>query len=178
MTAIVLALLLATPAADDPWADVSTWASYWHVSQPTRIEPAKPVPLAFSDLSAIRETATAMADDLAAEVAVHLVLADRGQQRVVVSAMLCEARQRAVDTESALANGLTRPLARAAIRAAQDVASAQKRLLALDVVPMACGHRDVERIINCLGLMPSQACVDDDELAAQLAAAARLAGTR
>ena len=67
MTALAfsLALLLATPAADDPWADVSTWASYWHVSQPTRIEPAKPVPLAFSDLSAIRETATAMADDLA-----------------------------------------------------------------------------------------------------------------
>ena len=128
----------------------------------------------FADQSAVdaaRQIARAGLADLEADV----ILADSVQQRVLLSAMLCEAQQRAADTEAALARGLTKILARAALRASADVDSAQLRLAVLRLAPLSCSASDVDLMTQCLGPVAPVSCESDDHMAAVSVAAERLA---
>ena len=164
MTALVLvALLLATPDAAEPVGELPRPDWSLEFQPPPAADPAQ-----------ARETAAALQAEMDAEAAVDAVLSDPAQQRVVVSAMLCEARGRQRDTEAALARGLSKPLARAAIRAAQDVTAAETRLLVLGIVPMSCGHRDVERLVDCLSPAPETWCSLNTQIAVLVRAAEKL----
>jgi hypothetical protein len=125
------------------------------------------------DRDDVRFSAAAMSLDLDADA----LLSRPDQQRIVLSAMLCEARQRLADTELALAAGLTRPLARAAIRADQEARAASLRLQVMALCPMACGHREVQRVAECLAPAAPAWCSANPDVAAQVVAAERIAVT-
>ena len=214
MTALILALLLATPQdepvrdlkpptatatkaatatrtdpattrQDDPWAGVTTWASYW----PAKIAPAKPVaakplhaPLLSqhmvmmeTDPAQARATAAALQAEMDAATAADAVLATRAGQRLIYSAVLCEAQLRKSQTEDKLELAIVAPVLAADANAGRDIVRAKLRLQKAGIVPLACNLGPVAVIVDCLNsIVPSQACVDDDELAAQVAAAERL----
>jgi len=184
----------APPAPDVGWtvAPPDRWAAYW----PAHLAPPAPLKLkakAFpSDLSETKSSprfvvltkadflasaaeldethamAVALAADLVTAVATDAVITSRAGQRVVLSALLCEARALLIsgDTHTTHA-GRMRLIAR------QDRAR-----LALDVLaiqPLACDAYPVERLVGCLGLLPGPECTTDADLAAQVRAAERLA---
>ena len=126
-----------------------------------------------ADRDDVHFSAAAMSLDLDADA----LLSRPDQQRIVLSAMLCEARQRLADTETALAAGLTRPLARAAIRADQEARAAALRLQVMALRPMACGHREVQRVAECLAPAAPAWCSANPDVAAQVVAAERIAVT-
>ena len=150
LTTLTLALMLATPTA----------GPLNHAD--------------FSDQSTI-DAARQIARDGLAELEADAILADSVQQRILLSAMLCEAKQRVTDTEAALSRGLTKPLARAALRASRDVDSARLRLAVLGMRPLSCGTSDVDLVAQCLGPVAPASCESDDHMAAVTAAAERLA---
>ena len=84
---------------------------------------------------------------LQAEMAADQVLATRAGQRLVLSTLLCEAQQLVV------AEGRTTRAARARLRAQAE--SAQLRLDVLALTQLACDSYPVERLVGCLGLLPS-----------------------
>ena len=71
-------------------------------------------------------------------------------------------------------DGCSQCIARAAIRAAQDVSAAETRLLVLGIVPMSCGHRDVERLVDCLSPAPETWCSLNTQIAVLVRAAEKL----
>ena len=193
LTTLLLVSTLAGPPA--AWADpfvppVERFASYW----PTRAAKAKPAPVPSTRLtradfvevpkpraltaSEARAQAEALASDLAADVATYLVLTDKRDRAVVLSAMLCESRQRAEDAAAKNRSGtLDRPLALAYVRAVEARDAAELRLAVLGQEPLACGLWPVERLTACLGLLPATECAADEALAAQVRAAERLERT-
>ena len=124
-----------------------------------------------STVDAARQIARAGLADIEADA----ILADSVQQKILLSAMLCEAKQRVTDTEAALSRGLTKPLTRAALRASRDVDSARLRLAVLGMRPLSCGTSDVDLVAQCLGPVAPASCESDDHMAAVTAAAERLA---
>jgi hypothetical protein len=104
---------------------------------------------------------------LVAELAVDEVLATRAGQRLINSAILCQS------VELLTAEGQSAAVARRQLAAAGVAAT--DRLERARIEPLACDAYPVERLVQCLGILPAAACTEDDELAAQLAAAERLA---
>ncbi len=190
MTALALALLLAGPPAS--WSDpfvppVERFASYW----PTHAQAPKPAPLParkltradFADapkpraLTAAdaRAQADALQAELAAEAAAYLVLSNRRDRAVVLSALLCDARQRAADAAAKNRSGtLDRPLALAYVKAVEVVEATELRLAVLDVRPLVCSLWPVARMVSCLGITAPAECETDAELAAMVRAAGKL----
>ena len=176
-----------TNTADDPWAGVVTWASYWHTVQtsPHRAEPPKtvlksvaaraPVVVPRPDRIQTLEIAAEMQAAMDAELAVDAVLATRAGQRLVLSALLCEAIQRKNDCGDKLEIILHDDVLAADKRADKDIKRARDGLVGRAIVPLRCDVYPVERIVNCLSLLPSASCTEDDELAVQVRAAERLA---
>ena len=152
-TLLTLSLLLASPSAGPlTHADFATDAE---------IDAARAVARASS--------ITLDADDL---------VSTPESWRPLLSAALCEAQDRVRDTEAALAGGLTKPLARAALRASRDVESARLKLAVLDLQPMSCSAADVAPVVECLGQVAPARCDRDPGLAARTQAAERLMAVR
>ena len=107
-----------------------------------------------------------MAAALQAEMAADQVLTTRAGQRLVLTALLCEA------TQLLVAEGRTTRAARDRLHAQAE--RSQLRLDVLAMQPLACDAWPVERLIGCLGILPQAACIDDDGLAALVRAAERL----
>ena len=103
------------------------------------------------------------------------MLATRAGQRLVLSALLCEAVQRKSDTGDKLEVLLTADVLAADKRADRDIESDRERLAVLGITPLACDAYPVERIVQCFSLLPSASCTEDDDLAAQVHVAERLA---
>jgi hypothetical protein len=115
---------------------------------------------------AARAMATALERAFDDDVAVDALLATRQGQRIVNSALLCRS------VEDLLAEGQSTAAARRRLAAVGVAATG--RLEAARIAPLDCGAWPVERLTQCLGLLPSAACTEDDELAAQVRAAMRL----
>lgn len=176
-----------TNTADDPWAGVITWASYWHTVQTParRAEPTKTAlkSVAMKALTVVPhldrvqtlETAAEMQAAMDAELAVDAVLATRAGQRLVLSALLCEAVQRKSDCGDKLEVILRDDVLAADKRTDRDIKRVRDDLARRAIAPLSCDTYPVERIVNCLGLLPSAACTEDDELAVQVHAAEKLA---
>ena len=125
-----------------------------------------------------RAQAEAMNAELAADAAVYLVLSNKRDRAVVLSAMLCEARERRdAAAEKNRSGTLDRPLALAYVHAVETVEAAELRLAVLDVQPLSCNLWPVARVVQCLSIAPPIECESNAELAAQVRAADRLAGT-
>ena len=186
-----------TTKADDPWAGV-TWASYWPTTQaPVRIEPAKtePKPVAVQSLETldlmafaklpvrvdpaqVHETAAALQSEMLAANAADAVMSTRAGQRLVLSALLCEAILRKSQTEDKLEVSLVAPVLAADANAGRDIVRAKQRLQKAAILPLACNLGPVDAIVECLNsLLPSVSCTESDELAAQVRAAGKIAGT-
>jgi hypothetical protein len=168
-TSLLLVSLLATvptPATEESVAELRApdWAAEF-------AEPAARAPSA----GEARETATALQADLAADLAADAVLATRAGQRLVLSALLCEAVQRKSDTGDKLEVLLTADVLAADKRADRDIESDRERLAVLGITPLACDAYPVERIVQCFSLLPSASCTEDDDLADQVHAAEKLA---
>ena len=171
------------------------WAAYWPVHTappaPLKLTPplkAKTIPADLSDtkssprfvlltkadflasaaeLDETHAMAVALAADLVTAVATDAVITSRAGQRVVLSALLCEARALLISEDTH-----TTHAGRMWLIARQDRAR-----LALDVLaiqPLACDAYPVERLVGCLGLLPGPECTTDADLAAQVRAAERL----
>jgi hypothetical protein len=123
------------------------------------------------DAAADAPTARALMADFDAQIAADAVLSSRSGQRLVLSALLCEATEllTSADTHTTSAGRL---------RLAGQAESARVRLTVLNIEPLACDAWPVARLVQCLGLLPSLACSEDDVLAAQVATAERLAEVR
>ena len=162
LTTLLLAALLAAAPTD--------WAAEFAVPpEPlTRADFEEPPKRDAGQVDApspedIRRAAAA----LQAEMAADQVLATRAGQRLVLSALLCDA------TQLLVAPGRTTRAARDRLRSQAE--SAQLRLDVLALTPLACDAYPVERLVGCMGILPAAACTEDDELAAQVLAAERLA---
>ena len=143
---------------------------------------AQATPLSMSDFvnqlpkyrTEVRHSAAAMAQDLDAEQ----FLSDPRQEKVILSAMLCEAQQRKVDVEDFIVKmGLTKSLARASLRADKDVQSARESLQIMNVdggKPFPCGHREVQKIVECLGATAPAWCQVNTYVEAEVLAAEKI----
>ena len=123
------------------------------------------------DAAADAPTARALMADFDAQIAADAVLSSRSGQRLVLSALLCEATEllTSADTHTTSAGRL---------RLAEQAESARVRLTVLNIEPLACNAWPVARLVQCLGILPSLACSEDDVLAAQVATAERIAEVR
>ncbi len=165
LTHALLLLTLATP--DEPVRELPRpTAAATHTTTATRTDPAQ-----------ARETAAALQEEMDADLAADAVLATRAGQRLVLSALLCEAAQRKSDVGDQLELQLTTDLLVADKRADADIDRARERLAVLAIQPLACDTWAVGRVVNCLSLLPSVACTEDEALAAQVRAAERLERT-
>ena len=162
LTTLALLLTLATP--DEPVRELPRpVATATHTTTATRTDPAQ-----------ARETAAALQAGMDAALATDAVLSTRAGQRLVLSALMCEALQRKADVGDQLELRLTADVLTADKRADRDIERARERLAVLAIQPLACDTWAVGRVVNCLSLLPSVACTEDDELAAQVAAATKL----
>ena len=176
---ILLAAFLAAPPATkgDPFVP--------HPVPAAKLDPyaAEELPqehagkLMAADFLSERETAdlVTLAHQMEIELAADVLLGQPDQQRVILSAVLCEAQQRKADTEARIAQGLTKPLARAAVKAAKDIEDAQTKLAVLGLDPYACTYSDVVDLLNCMDPAAPAWCAVDQRMAARLTAAERIA---
>ena len=107
-----------------------------------------------------------MAADLVTTSATDAVIFSRAGQRIVLSAMLCDASQRLIDPRAA---------GQARRRAAHDLDQARERLAVLGIEALACDAYPVARLVGCLGIVPAAECTSNPELAVQVHAAEKLA---
>jgi tetratricopeptide (TPR) repeat protein len=126
------------------------------------------------DLDQKPQSALALQIAFENECAIDGALSTRFGQRLVLSAMLCESQLRKKEIGDQLQNGPTWPLMTADRKAGADVIKARERLTILDIVPLQCDVWPVERIVQCMGLLPSISCTEDDELSAQVHAFEKL----
>jgi len=180
----------APPAPDVRWtvAPPDRWAAYWPVHTappaPLKLTPplkAKTMPdfvlltkadflASAAELDETHAMAVALADDLVTAVSTNAVITSRAGQRIVLSALLCEARALLIseDTHTTHA-GRMRLIAR------QD--RARLALDVLEIQPLACDAYPVKRLDGCLGLLPGPECTTDTDLAAQVRTAEQLEAT-
>jgi hypothetical protein len=157
-TTLLFALLLATPI-DEPVRDLVApdWSAEFVASPKRDAGPDAP------SAEDIRRSAAA----LVAEMDADGVLSSRVGQRLINSAILCQS------VELLTAEGQSAAVARRQLAAAGVAAT--DRLERARIEPLACDAYPVERLVQCLGLLPSAECTENDELAAQVLAAERLA---
>lgn len=200
LTTLLLVSTLAGPPAD--WSDpfvpvpVERFAAYWsaHVVPKPATPAPKPAPLPprkltlsdFADApkphpltrAEARELAAAMTDELVAEAEVHAVLISKRSRAVVASGMLCEAHKRKAAAAQRNSLGiLDQSLALAYVHAVSTIETAELDLSVLGVQPLACWLGPVADVAECLGDTPPAKCVNNTELAAQIRAAGKIAGT-
>jgi len=115
----------------------------------------------------VKNSAAFLYRDLYATIA----LSNPVQQRIILSGMLCEAKQRKVDVEESLRRGLTKPLVRASLIADKDIKNAEVKFIGMDFSPLSCGNREVERLVECLAPAPPLWCELNPDVSVQVAAA-------
>ena len=126
----------------------------------------------------------ALARAMWAEMDSDSLLADQRERIVVLSAMLCDARDRKAATEERLAAGPVdkatfKQLTRAAVRASRDIDDAVALLAGTDGDPLPCAQYDVHHLLVCLSsAIEPLYCQREQHVAAQVAAAARLREVR
>jgi hypothetical protein len=98
-------------------------------------------------------------------------LSDPIQQQIILSGILCEAKQRKADVEVAIEKGLTKPLVRASLNADKDIESAKVKLRIMEVTPLPCSNRDVEKLTECLAPAAPLWCELNLDVASRVAAA-------
>ena len=163
-----LALLLATLASPD----AADWAAAFPAEPAgalTSMDFADQPDVPQLDRDAAAAMAVALERDFEASVEVDLLLATRAGQRVVNSAILCRA------VADLTAEGRSTSTARRRLAIIGEAATA--RMERARITPLACNSYPVERLVNCLGLLPSVECTEVDELATQVRAATRLTDT-
>ena len=130
--------------------------------------PAYAAPDAASDAPTV---ARALMADFDEQLAADAVLASRSGQRLVLSALLCEAT-------SLLTSEDTHTTAAGRMRLVAQAETARERLAVLEIQPLACDAWPVARLVQCLDILPSISCTEDDVLQAQVATAERLMAVR
>ena len=150
------------------------------------VPPAKPIPIELCDTdpphagrlsvtdflgqwetNELQELTSALTVDLITAAATSQVISNRAGERVVLSALLCQAHQLLVSE-----NTHTTRAGRAWLKAQQD--RSQLQLDVLGIQPLACDTYPVTQLIDCLGLVPASKCTANSELAAQVRAAEKL----
>jgi hypothetical protein len=185
LTTLLLASILAGPPAwTDPFVPAAPehWVAYWPARAPqpkpqptprlTRADftdTPKPRPLTAADA---RAQAEAMATELVDEADVYLVLANKRDRVVVLSAMICDARASKDAAEAKNRLGiLDQPLALSYVHDVEIIEAAELRLAVLAIAPLDCGLWPVERVVKCLSGTGPEICRTDAGLAAQVRAA-------
>jgi hypothetical protein len=163
------------------------WASYW--SKPAPMQ-AKPSPTEFNDTpgmqnhnlpntgrltidefvsqqeaNKVSNMVGVLTANLISAADTYQVIASRDGERVVLSALLCQAQQRLQNTH------VTR-IDRMQLKTQQD--RTQLQLVVLDIQPLACNAPPVTQLLDCLG-PPRLECMTNHELAAEVHAARKLA---
>lgn len=167
-TTLLLASLLAADAGADPFAPSGqhlAMGDFFPAPKPA----TKPSPYAHDETAADSLEWWALEQDWAETVreAAPLVevLSTRQGQRIVYSALICHA------ATLLIAEGETTEVARR--RLARVGALATERLEAARIEALTCEKYPVERLTNCLSLLPGPEC-SEPELALQTKAAERL----
>jgi hypothetical protein len=158
---VALALLVPGRAAAAPDAAAVDWSAEFPTAAAGALTPAD-----FAD-PLQPDAARSMVAALSAEQAVDQLLYTRAGQRLINSALLCQA------TELLTAPGPSAATARR--RLAVIGVAATDRLERQRITPLACDAWPVARLIACLGLLPGPECSTDAELVTQVSAAERLA---
>lgn len=179
LTTLAIAAFLAAPPAakSDPFVARPVPAAKADPYAATELPQEHAGPLTAGDFLDERETKDLrdLAHALQIEQAADELLACPDQQRLILSAVLCEAQARKAATEERLAAGLTKPLARASVKASRDVEDAQTKLAVLALDPLACTYSDVALLVSCMDPAAPAWCSVDPHMAAMLAAAERIA---
>ena len=107
---------------------------------------------------------------------VDALLSQPDQQRILLSALLCEARQRRQHAKENLA---VKPaeiawvtvLAIEAVRAVRDIDSALFKLKVLEMQPLPCEYKEVKFIVECIPIEQPAWCQMNSYVSTQVAAA-------
>lgn len=165
LSQILLAAFLAAPPWADPFAPAGPLApaDFFEPNQPK----AKPAPyLASAEGLEWWALEQDWAETVAKAAPLVEVMSSRQNQRIIYSALLCHAVQLLTADDHSTTTARKRLIAIGLL--------ATERLEKARIVPLACGLYPVERLVNCLSLLPGPECSADTDLAAQYAAATRL----
>ena len=119
------------------------------------------------EVDKIRALSSTLAADLIAAAATSQVISSRAGERVVLSALLCQAHSLLVSEDTH-----TTHTGRMRLLAQQD--HAQFALDVLAIQPLTCDAYPVKRLVQCLDIVPVPECTTNDELAAQVRASEKL----
>jgi hypothetical protein len=119
------------------------------------------------EVNRIYALASELTSDLVATAMTSQVISSRAGERVVLSALLCQARQ-LLGNE----NTHTTRAGRRFLVAQQD--RAQLGLDMFGIQSLACNAFPVVQLMDCLDLVPAPECTTNSELAAQVRAARKL----
>ena len=120
--------------------------------------------------------AGALEADFEVETAADAVLATPQGQALVLSTLLCEARQTQDDLADLLARGGERGYVAQQMRIATAREHKARLGLSMGLVPLACDDVQVMRMLECLSLVEPPEC-HNGELATKVRAATRLTET-
>jgi len=171
-----------------PPAKPTPWLIY-----PIPIPPAKPVPRELQESSTSRAghldttdflsqqeadklhiLTAILANDLVATTATHQVLATSTGQRLILSALLCEAQQRKRDLDDLLTRGGNQAFVARQVQIATERERWAQIGLSMGLRPLACNTAPVSKLVQCLSIYASSECTTDVDLEAQMRAAERL----
>jgi len=121
--------------------------------------------------------AGALEADFEVETAADAVLATPQGQALVLSTLLCEARQTQDDLADLLARGGERGYVSRQMRIAAAREQRARLGLSMGLAPLACDDAAVVALLQCLSIYAPAECATDNGLATQVRAATRLTET-
>ena len=119
--------------------------------------------------------AGALESEFEAETAADQVLSSPAGQTLILSTLLCEARQTQDDLADLLARGGERGYVARQMRIAAAREAKARLGLSMGLQPMACDDAQVAKLLQCLSIYAPAECTTDTALAAQVRASERLA---